>query len=379
MATARKPADADKSPRDILIACSKTDLGDTAIRLGLDCDPGLKKSALADAILARLEEAPFLLASCLGPEVVDTLLEQRRLTNQTRSKTWTCPLWMANDDELLAFALEELGFFGMARRTRSGWILDPALIGWFRLNKDQRALLEAEEELHRRMAVLLPVYGFLTLPDLVRLFTAFSGESLEGDSADMEEILLGIWCRREGIYGVMTDPEKQEGEDGAVMVRDPGVSHPVELLALQRQMKATGQDYRVWTHDELATVGGTDTAVTMAAIHQLEALVRELHPDPDDLGDAVEDAVYWLHEGDRSEALIALEAAFLVEGDDVLTPSQRWILSRVLDKIPLPQLMGRTVDEVNRFTVAEGLRIRPDDPCPCGSGKRYRKCHGRLH
>ena len=25
----------------------------------------------------------------------------------------------------------------------------------------------------------------------------------------------------------------------------------------------------------------------------------------------------------------------------------------------------------------EGKKIYPNDPCPCGSGKKYKKCHGR--
>ena len=28
-------------------------------------------------------------------------------------------------------------------------------------------------------------------------------------------------------------------------------------------------------------------------------------------------------------------------------------------------------------TVIKGPRIYPNDPCPCGSGKKYKKCHGR--
>lgn len=27
----------------------------------------------------------------------------------------------------------------------------------------------------------------------------------------------------------------------------------------------------------------------------------------------------------------------------------------------------------------EGKKIRPNDPCPCGSGKKYKNCHGRLN
>ena len=27
---------------------------------------------------------------------------------------------------------------------------------------------------------------------------------------------------------------------------------------------------------------------------------------------------------------------------------------------------------------AASHKIRPNDPCPCGSGKKYKKCHGRM-
>ena len=26
----------------------------------------------------------------------------------------------------------------------------------------------------------------------------------------------------------------------------------------------------------------------------------------------------------------------------------------------------------------ENVKIYPNDPCPCGSGKKYKQCHGRL-
>ena len=25
----------------------------------------------------------------------------------------------------------------------------------------------------------------------------------------------------------------------------------------------------------------------------------------------------------------------------------------------------------------EGPKVRPNDPCPCGSGKKYKRCHGQ--
>ena len=28
-------------------------------------------------------------------------------------------------------------------------------------------------------------------------------------------------------------------------------------------------------------------------------------------------------------------------------------------------------------TIVKGQKIYPNDPCPCGSGKKYKKCHGK--
>jgi preprotein translocase subunit SecA len=27
---------------------------------------------------------------------------------------------------------------------------------------------------------------------------------------------------------------------------------------------------------------------------------------------------------------------------------------------------------------SQGLRVGRNDPCPCGSGQRYKQCHGKL-
>ena len=39
---------------------------------------------------------------------------------------------------------------------------------------------------------------------------------------------------------------------------------------------------------------------------------------------------------------------------------------------------GHTTAELNREAVnAHAKKIYPNDPCPCGSGKKYKKCCGR--
>ena len=38
---------------------------------------------------------------------------------------------------------------------------------------------------------------------------------------------------------------------------------------------------------------------------------------------------------------------------------------------------GSTGEEHKPF-VREGLKVGRNDPCPCGSGKKYKQCHGKL-
>ena len=35
-------------------------------------------------------------------------------------------------------------------------------------------------------------------------------------------------------------------------------------------------------------------------------------------------------------------------------------------------------EEKNSHTIRKEAKVYPNDPCPCGSGKKYKKCHGRA-
>ena len=34
-------------------------------------------------------------------------------------------------------------------------------------------------------------------------------------------------------------------------------------------------------------------------------------------------------------------------------------------------------DSAQKTPVKKGIKIQPNDPCPCGSGEKYKKCCGR--
>lgn len=38
---------------------------------------------------------------------------------------------------------------------------------------------------------------------------------------------------------------------------------------------------------------------------------------------------------------------------------------------------GLYLEQKKSGTIVKGQKIYPNDPCPCGSGKKYKKCHGK--
>ena len=49
---------------------------------------------------------------------------------------------------------------------------------------------------------------------------------------------------------------------------------------------------------------------------------------------------------------------------------------RIKDKTRLWCLYGNTPEELLELVRRGGLRPPVNGPCPCGSGKKYKKCHG---
>ena len=62
------------------------------------------------------------------------------------------------------------------------------------------------------------------------------------------------------------------------------------------------------------------------------------------------------------------EAAAAAEGSD---PES---IALALQQLPAADLDADTAQPMRRF----GSKIGRNDPCPCGSGRKYKVCHGRL-
>jgi uncharacterized protein YecA (UPF0149 family) len=46
--------------------------------------------------------------------------------------------------------------------------------------------------------------------------------------------------------------------------------------------------------------------------------------------------------------------------------------------VPCIVALGNATNWKSEKLAAQGLRVGRNDPCPCGSGKKYKQCHGKL-
>ncbi|MDD4573760.1 MAG: SEC-C metal-binding domain-containing protein [Sphaerochaeta sp.] len=47
------------------------------------------------------------------------------------------------------------------------------------------------------------------------------------------------------------------------------------------------------------------------------------------------------------------------------------------DGVEVFEVEGEKEGSVSEVIHPQNKKVRPNDPCPCGSGKKYKKCHGK--
>jgi len=43
------------------------------------------------------------------------------------------------------------------------------------------------------------------------------------------------------------------------------------------------------------------------------------------------------------------------------------------------EALAESTDDAHKPFVRENIKVGRNDPCPCGSGKKYKQCHGKLN
>jgi preprotein translocase subunit SecA len=81
------------------------------------------------------------------------------------------------------------------------------------------------------------------------------------------------------------------------------------------------------------------------------------------------------------EAAIAMEQSMAVRNVTYLEPTERGD-TQAISQIPATAAAGAAAAALGEgiMQIADGSipHVGRNDPCPCGSGKKYKNCHGAL-
>ncbi len=352
-----------KTQEELLKAMSQRDLVDLCMRFGIDPPgQGERRAATAGRLLDALRDDPDLTAHCLGYETVCAL---RDGLPKGRGEV-EVPLGLRADPYGIAEHLPELRRYGLAWRDRRCWHVLPEARKLTRCRRDLMDDLETEQRILEQINVALNRYG--TAP----IDVVMAGAPEEGGTS-LSVLLMLVYSRFYGLSGFAAGP------DGRLWMRSQDCDEPQLTMAAQQACGSLGLDW------EPTGIGGAeafmDTFVPLKAdavrlLYDIAGSSIEHEDQMEWVSVCVEDAFFLLQDGDRRKALDCL-CDILPENR--ITEANRWLMDRFLNRFPVWALRGHSMSGISANRLPESLRIDPGEPCPCGSGRPWRKCHGRMN
>ncbi len=348
-----------RSTEENLAAKSTWQLTDLCVRLGIPADDGLPgtKAETVQQILARMNESLFPIPAAMGSELLEQLIDvTRRL--QSSGGGWTLPLRRVPAGTALEDLMLWLECFGLAHRTRTSWDVVPDA---------KRLLPRCSEDYDRgdaladalfRARKILNIYGMLPEQELARM--TFGRDEEEPGTLSALYLCWG------GTPALFRTPS---GETWLVseLCEEPGELYDI----LSKPMLAAFPPY-VWPESLFLD---SDFVVPFQPedIEYLTRLARERGADVLDVEDAMFDACAYIQAMNTEDALSRFSDA-LGELDGGVS----WLIGRCLDRVPLWVFKGRSREGMLREYMKENTPVHPAAPCPCGSGKPWGMCHGKM-
>lgn len=344
---------------DNLKAKNTWELEDLCVRLGIPAADGLPgtKAETVRLILQKIAEGLPLLPAVLGGELLDEL---GALTAGPPNGEggWTLPLRDAPPGSAPEDLLLWLSVFGLAHRGRALWEILPEAAQL--LPEEEAAYLRFDElgdDLFRARK-LLNIYGMLPEQELARMTFGRDEEEPGALSA-----LLLCWG---GAAMLFTAPS---GDRWLVseLCEEPG-----ELYDVLSKPLLTVFPLYVWP-ERLFLESDFVIPFKPEDIQYLTRLARERSVDILDMEDAMSDACADL-QAMNSEGALDRFRSILGEMDS----GAAWLVGRCLDRVPLWVFKGRSREGMLREYMKENTPVHPAAPCPCGSGKPWGMCHGKM-
>ncbi len=354
-----------KTIGELLLTLPTSMIADAAMRLGVEAEGKderpFTKAQWAQKTEAAFRTAPGMLRTCLGLSCVEALADEADVNPPPAQDEWTIAIRDANADADLGDALQELKRFGLAWRDRRCWHVLPEAAAVLDMTDEDWELLEAEASVLQMIASLLNLYGIAPIGTVLGVLA----DQGPGDEPRTDP-LLGLYVRWSGVRGLYRTP------DNEVFLLSDLCSDPEALWQDQQLCALHGYNWKILPLDEIFTIRDCSVPLTGNTASLLADMASETGVDPGDLAWSLEEALIVLQEDGFDEAVETLIKAI---PEDQMTDGRKWILRRCVDQLPLWAAKGRTGAELRDM----GGSVKPGDLCPCGSGRTYGRCHGRLN
>ncbi|MBR5345300.1 MAG: SEC-C domain-containing protein [Clostridia bacterium] len=352
-----------KTRLELLQTQSFRDLTDLCMRFGVEPPrDGERRAEVAARLLTAAEENPDLDLHCIGLPLLDQLAEA--LKGQ-RKEALTLSLRSTPETEELKENLWLLQHLGLAWRDRHCWHLLPEVKALCEVPPGKRLWLDVEREIIDQLALAVNRYGIAPI-DVVVGSVKENAEETEA----VRETVMTVCSRYYGLEGFFA------GTDGHLWLRSQGCENPLDVAGGQIISERLGLDWDRSGMNGFSRIGGSYVPLDTKARDLLKRILKETgETDEVFVGECLEDAFFTLQEGNREGALDCL--------CDILgkncTPGQRWLMDRLLNRFPVWALRGHSISGIGASRLPDNLRQGRDEPCPCGSGRPYGKCHGRMN
>ncbi len=234
-------------------------------------------------------------------------------------------------------------------------------------------------------------YGIVPVEVLYQLYSQREQDSIEDMIAILEEIPVDI--REAYLYsmnqlGMKDWPEKNPlySERGLLLDTEYFDEQKLDQL-LKRQEEKT---FYIPTSDQIEQINKAGYETDIPENRLLKDFLK------DRLSMSEEDENFWCYEiwmnfcegespsdvmNEMAEEKVVFENEDMMqEFMDLLIQAQNHTRRKENRGHQLCEIQGRTLydlQDVQGTIVKAGKKVYPNDPCPCGSGKKYKKCCGR--
>lgn len=321
------------------------------------------QTPLIEAMNNALIQEPLELLLCLTLEEWNILRRAMRLS----ADGLTIRFFSVNSDEMLKEAVEQLRVMGLCYRDTHAWHVLPEVRVLLDAPDDVWQMMETAEQVYAASLGYLRVYGMMPARDLVRMVTPVLSDKPKPEGMDDGDFIVGIWRRRNGLADLMM------AEEGLWLIC-PEAGDVDGLYAELREPKLTMKPYASYSVEEALAIGHGMPPGRCDAYDEVLSFYFSHGIEREAALDAIDHAVLLFQQSQLEDSIAALVQPLPTPPN----PVQLQLLKLVFLRAPAWRLKGTCAEDLMAPGARVSKRTRMDDPCPCGSGKKYKHCCGRL-